>query len=246
MSPLYPEETKKLDVISHLEELRRRILFCLGVLVLTTVCAFSQGSITMRLVIRPIKGIVDDLVFIAPTEAFTSYLKVALLCGFILSFPVILYHVWAFLAPAFPAKVRNRIVLWLLLALSLFSAGIAFSYLVALPVALDFLIGFSGGIAVPSITLGRYISFFGALILVGGTVFEVPVVIGLLADTGLVTAPTLRSKRHYAVFFIMICAAVITPTHDIFNMLIFSLPMIVLYEVGILIAALIGRGKNTA
>jgi len=81
---------------------------------------------------------------------------------------------------------------------------------------------------------------------VGGTVFEVPVVIGLLADTGLVTAPTLRSKRHYAVFFIMICAAVITPTHDIFNMLIFSLPMIVLYEVGILIAALIGRGKNTA
>jgi sec-independent protein translocase protein TatC len=246
MSALYPEETKKLNVVAHLEEMRRRILLCLGVLVLTSICAFWQGSVTMSFVVRPIKGLVDDLIFIAPTEAFTAYLTVALLCGFILSFPFILYHVWAFLAPAFPAKVRGRVVLWLLMALLLFVSGIVFSYLVALPTALNFLIGFSEGIATPSITLGRYISFFGALILVGGTVFEVPVVIGLLADTGLVTASTLRAKRHYAVLLIMICAAVITPTHDIFNMLIFSLPMMVLYEAGILIASLVGRGKSAA
>ncbi|MFH1552013.1 MAG: twin-arginine translocase subunit TatC [Candidatus Omnitrophota bacterium] len=244
MSPLYPEETKKLDVISHLEELRRRILWCLLVLVLAAIISFSQGSAIMALVKKPIGGLVDELIFISPPEAFLAYLKVALLSGFIICFPVLLYHTWAFLSPALPRNVRGRIVLWLFSALVLFFAGVAFAYFLAIPAALDFLIGFSKDVATPKITLGKYVSFFGALILVGGIIFEIPVVMGLLTDAGLLKTSTLRGKRHYAILAIMVFAAVITPTQDILNMLLFALPMMVLYEIGILLSRVIERRRE--
>jgi sec-independent protein translocase protein TatC len=156
-----------------------------------------------------------------------------------------LYHTWAFLSPALPVDVRRRVTLWLSLALVLFFGGITFSYFLAIPAALKFLIGFSSRVAVAKITLGKYISFFGALILIGGIVFEIPIVIGLLTDAGLLKTRTLRRKRHYAILAIMIFAAVITPTQDILNMLLFALPMMLLYEAGIFIALLIERRKGS-
>ncbi len=244
MSPFYPEETKKLDIISHLDELRRRILYCLLALVIATAAAFWQGSLTFAFVKRPISALVDELIFIGPTEAFVASIKIALLAGFILSFPVVLYHVWSFLAPAFPGKVRKRVVFWMSLALLLFFGGVAFSYFLAIPAALNFLIGFSKGIASPKIALGKYVSFFTALILVGGIVFEIPVALGLLTDAGILEPGTLKKKRHYAIIVIMIFAAVITPTQDILNMLLFALPMIVLYEAGIIISTIIVRRRE--
>ena len=244
MSPFYPEETKKLDIISHLDELRRRILWCLLALVLITIVAFWQGSYTLSLVKKPISGLVDELIFIGPTEAFVASIKIALLIGFIVSFPIILYHSWIFLAPAFPKKVRKRVVLWASLALVLFFGGVAFSYFLAIPAALNFLIGFSEGVASAKITLGKYVSFFAALILIGGVVFEIPVVIGLLTDAKILKPDILRKKRHYAILIIMIFAAIITPTQDILNMLLFALPMIVLYEVGIIISFIIVRRRK--
>ena len=244
MDSIYPEENRKLDIISHLEELRRRILWCLLVLVLVSIAAFMKGETIMVFVKKPINSLVDTLIFISPTEAFVAYIKVALLSGVIISFPFILYHAWQFMAPAFTKTTRVRVVMWLAFALVLFFGGVMFSYFIAIPAALKFLIGFSSGVAEARITLGKYVSFFGALILVGGITFEIPVIIGLLADAGIVKAETLRKKRHYALLVIMIFAAVITPTQDIFNMLLFALPMMVLYEIGILLAAYIGRAKK--
>lgn len=244
MSPFHPEEPGRLDVIGHLEELRGRILWCLSALVLAAVISFWRGGSIMTLVKRPILGLADEFIFISPTEAFAAYIKVSLLAGFIVSFPVMLYHAWAFLSPAMPENARGRVALWLFSAMGLFFGGIAFSYFVAIPAALDFLIGFSSGIAVAKITLGKYTSFFGSLVLVGGIVFEIPVAMGLLTDMGLLKTSVLRRKRHYAILAIMILAAVITPTQDIFNMLLFAVPMIFLYEIGILISILIERRKK--
>ncbi|MDP8259087.1 MAG: twin-arginine translocase subunit TatC [Candidatus Aadella gelida] len=239
MSPVYPEESKRLDVISHLEELRRRILWSLAAIVTMTIAAFFIGDRILEISKGPVKGLVDNLIFIGPAEAFTSYLKVTLLAGFIASFPVVLYHLWAFLSPAFDKRLKKRIALWIILALILFFTGIMFAYFLAIPASLKFLIGFGRDIAVPAITLGRYVSFFGALILVGGIIFEIPVAMGLLSDAGIISSSMLRKKRHYAALGIMIFAAVITPTQDIMNMLLFSLPMIALYEVGIFIAKIV-------
>ncbi len=241
MSSFYPEESKRLDVISHLEELRRRILVCLLVLAVAGIIAFFRGDLLMTLVRRPISGLAGELIFISPTEAFVAYIKVAILSGFVVAFPVILYQTWAFLSPAVPERVKGRIVVWLFSALGLFFAGIAFSYFIAIPAALKFLINFGSHIAVPNITLGKYISFFGALFLVGGIIFEIPIAMGLLADAGIIKTETLRGKRLYAVLVIMIFAAVITPTQDILNMLLFALPMILLYEIGLIVAKLVEK-----
>jgi len=243
MSAFYQEELKKLDVVSHLEELRRRILVSLGVLAVVSIFAFMQGDRILVIVKRPVLPLVSNLIYIGPTEAFVSYLKISLLTGFIISFPIILYHAWAFISPAISKELRGRIVVWFIFALVLFMTGITFSYCVAIPAALKFLINFGKDVAIPQITLGKYISFFGALILVGGIVFEIPVVMGLLTDAGLIKTRVLREKRHFAVIIIMIFAAVITPTQDVLNMLMFAIPMVLLYEVGLLISKAIERRK---
>jgi sec-independent protein translocase protein TatC len=244
MSPLYPEETKKLDVISHLEELRRRMLFCLAFFLIAGVLSFLKCDLLLTAIRKPLDGLVAELIFISPTEAFIAYIKVALLSGFIISFPVILYHTWAFLSPAVPRGTRRHIIVWLFLALVFFFSGITFSYFVAVPLALNFLIDFGREIAAPKITLGNYISFFGALILIGGIIFEIPITMGLLADAGLLQARVLRKKRHYAVLAILVFAAIITPTQDIMNMLLFAIPMMVLYEVGLVIVGITERRKR--
>ena len=239
MSPFHPEEPKKLDIIGHLEELRERILFCLAALVVVSAIAFAYGTAIMVFVKKPLSGQVGELIFIGPTEAFVAYVKVALLTGFVLCFPLILYHVWAFVSPAAASGTKKRAGAWLSSALVLFFSGIAFSYFLAVPAALKFLISFGSEIASPKITLGKYISFFGALIMIGGVIFEIPIAIGFLADTGLLASDALKRKRYFAILAIMVFAAVITPTQDIVNMLLFALPMMLLYEIGILIAAFI-------
>jgi len=244
MGIIPPEETRKLNVINHLEEVRRRILWYLASLILAAGAAFSQGPAIMAIVKKPIRDLAGELIFIGPTEAFTAYMKIVFLAGFIISFPVLLYHAWAFFVPALQKNMRRRIGVWFLLALVLFLIGSSFSYFIAIPRALDFLMSFGKKIAVAKISLGKYISFFSALILTGSIVFELPVVIGLLTDAQFLKTSTLRKKRHIAVLGIAVFSAVITPTQDIFNMLLFAVPMVGLYEISILIASAIENKKT--
>ena len=244
MEPVRQEESRKLDLVGHLEELRRRILYCLAALTAIAVFLFMRCGPLMAFVTRPVRGTAEQLIYISPTEAFTAHIKVAFLGSLVLTFPLILYQLWAFLAPAFQKRIRRRLVVWLSLSLSLFFAGVSFSYFVALPAALSFLLSFGRDAAVPMITLGRYISFFGALELAGGVVFQIPVVLGLLSDLGLVRSSDLKKKRPHAIVAIMVFAAVITPTQDIVNMLIFALPMLALFEVGVFLVGRLERRKS--
>jgi len=244
MDEMYPPEAKNLNVIEHLEELRRRLLVCLGFLLAVTVVAFSQGHKLMRWALAPSQGLIDNLIFIRPTEVFTSYLKVSLIAGAAISMPVLLYEAWAFLSPAVSSKQKSHIGVWIFFAVVCCVLGVLFSYYGAFPIALRFFLGFAKGIAEPQITIEKYISFFGALMLIGSIVFEIPVVIGLLTDMGFLRSRILQTKRAYAVVIILIVAAVITPTQDIFNMLVFAVPMVLLYELGILIAKLIESKKK--
>lgn len=245
METVYQEESRKLDLIGHLEELRRRILYCLAALTAVAVLLFMKCGQLMAFVTRPVRGIVEHLIYISPTEAFTAHIKVAFLGSLVLTFPLMLYQLWAFLAPAFQKRLRRRLVVWLSLSLALFFTGVAFSYFIALPAALSFLLSFGKEAAIPLITLGRYISFFGALELAGGVVFQIPVVLGLLSDLGLVSASDLKKKRPHAVVAIMVFAAIITPTQDVVNMLIFALPMLALFEVGVLLSVYLEKHRKT-
>jgi len=240
----YPEESQKMDVIGHLDELRKRLLICLIALAAVSAMLFLKWDVLIWLLKRPLGSDASNLIFIGPTEAFLACIKVTFIAGFIVCFPVMLYQVWAFLAPAAPLHLRKNIAMWLVSALLLFFAGIFFSYFIFVPAALKFLLNFGKEIAAPYITLDKYISFFAVLTLMGGVVFEIPIGMALAVDIRLVRTKTLREKRHFAVIAMLVIAAVITPTQDVVNMILFFLPMILLYEAGIVVAGLIERKRT--
>lgn len=240
----YQDEPKKLNVVAHLEELRRRILAILIFLGISFIFFFANGKNVLLIAEIPLRGLVRSLVYLSPTEAFTAYFKCSLLAGVIVTFPYILYQAWLFVAPAVPLGIRKRVVGWFISAFFLFILGALFSYFVALPMALRFLVTFGNEIAFPQITLGNYISFFGAFMLIGALVFEIPIVVAILSELGFVTSGLLKQKRHYALVFILIIAAVITPTQDVINLMIFAVPMAVLYEIGIFVAGAIESRKR--
>jgi sec-independent protein translocase protein TatC len=155
-----------------------------------------------------------------------------------------LYQLWCFVAPAMPRALRLATIGWFLFALVSFWGGIAFAYGILLPSAFNFLVGFGAGIATPMISLSQYMSFAVAIVLIGGVVFEIPFVMGVLTEAGFLNSRALCSSRRYAILIIFILAAVITPTQDPLNMIIFAVPMILLFEVGIIISVLIERRKT--
>ncbi|MBF0387533.1 MAG: twin-arginine translocase subunit TatC [Candidatus Omnitrophica bacterium] len=244
MNELYPPESQRLDFIGHLDELRRRIMIVLGCFLIMVVFLFSQGYALMALLEAPARGFIKDFIFIDPTEAFAAYFKVVLLAALTAVFPVVLYELWAFLAPALARSTRKVILGWLCLALVCFYGGGAFAYAVLLPAAINFLLGFGVGIARPEITISAYISFASIVLLAGGCVFQIPVVLAILTEAGLLDSHKLAVSRKYAILVLVVVAAIISPTQDFFNLALFSAPMIALYEIGIFLSWLVGRRKN--
>ena len=146
--------------------------------------------------------------------------------------------------PAVSSKGKANTFFWMSLAMLGFIAGLNFSYFIALPAALKFLLFFGQDVATPNITIAKYISFFGAFMLIGGVIFEIPIIIGLLTEVGLIKTAMLKKQRKYALLIILIIAAAITPTHDLVNMMVFAVPMFLLYEVGIILAAFIEKKRD--
>jgi sec-independent protein translocase protein TatC len=132
---------------------------------------------------------------------------------------------------------------WVFFSFVCFYGGIIFSYMVLLPAAVNFLLGFGAGIAKPAITISRYVSFASVLLLAGGFIFQIPVVMGILTEAGIVDAQKLAASRKYAILILVTIAAVVSPTQDLFNLLLFAGPMVALYEAGIILAWIIGKRK---
>ncbi|MBF0331840.1 MAG: twin-arginine translocase subunit TatC [Candidatus Omnitrophica bacterium] len=243
MSALYPPESQRLDLVGHLAELRRRIMISLGFLVIMALMLSGQGYVLMALLEAPARSFIKDFIFIEPTEAFGSYVVVVLMAALIVSFPVLIHQFWAFVAPALSRATRRAILAWILLSCVCFYGGIAFAYIILLPAAVNFLLGFGEGIARPAITISRYISFATIILLAGGLIFQIPVALGILTEANIVNARQLAQSRKYAILILVIIAAVVSPTQDLFNLFLFAGPMIALYEVGILLSWLVGRRK---
>jgi sec-independent protein translocase protein TatC len=240
---IYPS---RMTIIEHLEEFRKRVIISIIFLAGATIFSFAFVQKISDFLRLPALGIVDNFVFLAPTEVFTAYLKISILSGFVISLPFILYQLGAFLMPAISPDKRNLVFTWLTISFLLSITGIMFSYFLALPFALKFLVNFADGAAFPMISIGKYFSFAAAFLLIGAGVFQIPVVMGLLSSIGMLNAHFFRKNRRYAIVIISIISAVITPTQDVMNMLIFAIPMLALYEIGILISWIIEkrRGKT--
>ena len=224
---------RELTIIEHLSELRRIIIICLLALGTTTLLSLPFASQLLKILKFPARGVIDRLAFFSPEEAFLIYMRIGILCGFIISMPVILYQLWGFCAPAMEKRVRKHGAFFITSCFVSFVVGAFFAYFILLPPALKFLLGFAQEDLVPVISAGKYISFVTGIIFASGLVFQMPVLSFILARLGVINSRILRRKYKYAIVIIFVVAAVITPTPDAFNMSLLALPMICLYEISI-------------
>ena len=228
---------------SHFEELRKRLLVSFVFFAVAVSVSFNYSAFLFGLLKRPISGIVDKLVFFSPTEAFSVYLNISFAAGLMLSMPFLLYQVWKFVEPAVSGRLKTGPFLFVASVTASFVSGALFSYFILIPPALKFLLGFAGPDLQPMISAQNYISFIVWTVLGTGLVFEMPVLSYVLSRMGVLDHRFLRAKYSYAAVGILVAAAVITPTSDIFNMLLFAAPMLVLYELSIWVSRVAGSKK---
>jgi sec-independent protein translocase protein TatC len=227
----------------HLRELRNRLIVYFLFLLPVSIYAFTQARWLVDLLLRPTNGKITHLIVMSPGEALYTFIEVALAVGFVVTSPVLIYEITAFVSPALAASERRRLFGYMPIVLILFLMGVSFGYFAFLPVVLHFLLGFATAPFDPLISLGRYIGFVVNLTLPFGLVFELPVAVYALASTGVLEPSFLRRQRRIAIFAIFIVAGAITPP-DAFSMLLMVAPMLVLYEVSIIVADIAVRRRR--
>lgn len=230
-----PAETAYMPLLAHLKELRNRLIRAFIALFITTAVSFIFTQQVFEILMRPLPNDAS-LQALRPTETLGNYMKVALLCGVVLAMPVIVYQISRFIAPGLTKKEKRYVFLLVPGATLCFVTGVAFAYFVMLPAAIPFLQGFMSGIIRQDWAVGEYLPFVTSLLFWIGVAFELPLFVYFLAKLGIIDAATLSRNRKYAVVIIAVVAAVITPTVDPLNMALVMGPLIVLYEIGVILA----------
>lgn len=232
-----------MPLTGHLTELRNRILVILGTILGLFLITYFFSAELLELARRPIAGRVDQLVFLKPTEAFFAHLKIAIYAAIFIGLPVLLHQIWQFCAPGLLSREKRYALIFVSCSSGLFITGALFCYFLILPYGLAYLISFGSENILPQISIGFYISFIFTLIFVFGVVFEVPLVIILLVQAGIVTPQALSSNRGYIYVGAFVVAAALTPP-DVITQVLMAGPLLVLYEVSIVAAKIITRKKK--
>lgn len=229
-----------MTVLQHFAELRYRLIMA-GVVFLAVSCAcFVAAEPLRRFLTHPAGGL--RLVYYSPPEALMAQFKLALTAGAVLASPVILYQLVAFIYPAL-TPVERRICLRTLLGVGvLFCGGFAFSYQVVFPLVLRFLLQHAGSGATPKLAVTAYISLFFSFNLILGAIFQLPLIAWALGRLDLLRAPQLRRRRKYALLIIVILAAIMTPP-DPLSQILLALPLLLLYELCIIMVQIGFRGR---
>jgi sec-independent protein translocase protein TatC len=231
---------EQLSLVDHLDELRSRLMFILLAFgVAFAVCGW-QNQLILEIVNRPLPDSHDQPLTFGVTEPFTTTFTNAAYAALLLALPVILYHVYAFLLPAFSPTEKRVAKPLMLMVPALFVAGVAFCYFVVLPPATSFLLEFNASEFNTQVRARDYYSFATLTMLAMGLGFQVPVFILALVRLNIVTVDKLRRNRRYAVLVIAIVASLL-PTIDPITMLLEMVPLLILYELSILLAARLGR-----
>ena len=231
--------SEKLTVLSHLYELRDRLIKSVIAIAVASVIAFVFADWIFYILTKPAGGV--ELIYIEMTEMLGTYMRVSLVAGIALAMPYLVYQVIMFVSPAITPREKKYVYLVLPWIGLMFIGGVVFGYFVLIPPALKFLLTFGANIATPQIKVGNYIAVVTRLLLSIGLVFELPVVTTFLARIGVVKAKWLADRRRPAIIIAFILAAVITPTFDPINQSLVAVPLIVLYELSIWLARLVQK-----
>lgn len=228
-------DTGDMSLIEHLEELRWRIIKSLiAVAAGSGICYYFIEDIIALLVLPAGK-----LYYMQPMEAFFTYCKVAIFTGFLLALPIVMYQLWCFILPALTIRERKILLLVVPFSFLLFYGGLAFSFFLVLPAAMRFFVGFGTDSLQPLFSVGKYLDFVISFVLPFGLVFELPLIVVVLAKVGIISSKFLIKRWRIVVFLTFVIAAVISPTPDIFTQCTIALPMIILYFASFLLVRFI-------
>jgi len=245
-APEPEEDSGKMTFLEHLDELRKRLVHVVAYIGIGFVICFYFHRPLYDFLAIPFTKVAPagtKLVYTNLTAPFTLAMKVALIAGIFLTIPFTLYEVWKFIAPGLYRKEKKYVVPFLVSSVLLFVTGGTFCYWIALPQAYRFFIDFGSSFN-PMVTIDAYFDLTSVLLLGFGLVFEMPVIVAFLSMFGLVTASFLWNNLKYSIVILVALAAIISPTGDAFNLMLWSAPMIVLYILSIGVAAIFGRRRK--
>lgn len=242
----HESDEKEMSFLEHLEELRWRLVKALfGVLAGVIISGLFADRLVNDVILLPSKTVNPPLQLIntVPFGQITFYMMTVIVAGLIISAPWILYQLWKFVEPGLKESEKKYISSIVAATSFCFFAGVAFSYFVMLPYMLQFFATFGSPDIKNMIAVTEYMSFVIQLVLISGLIFELPMIAYFLARFGIMTPAFMRHYRRHSLVAILIIAAIVTPTTDPVTMAVFALPMMLLYEISIWIAAIAARKR---
>jgi sec-independent protein translocase protein TatC len=241
-------DESRLPLTAHLAELRTRIFRILLAWIIGAVAAWSFSEQIFGLLLEPAIAALGEgertLQAIAPTEIFFTYLKCALLAGFVFALPVIFWQIWAFVSPGLYDNERSTVLPFVLVSTLLFAGGAIFGYSQVFPLMFDFFTGFDSEFVTSAWTMREVFALTTRLFLAFGVAFELPVLVFFLSVAGIVDAPTLLRGTPYAVLGVFVVAAALTPP-DWVSQIFLAVPMVGLYLLGVGVAYLFGGARRS-
>jgi len=240
----------RLPLVEHLAELRRRISWILVAWLAGAVVSWQFHTEIFGTLLRPaIAALAPDggtLQAIAPTEIFFTYLKCALLAGFVGTLPIFFWQIWAFVSPGLYASEKKLVLPFVIASTLLFLAGASFGYFVVFPVMFEFFTGFEAEYVRSAWTMREVFGFTTRMFLAFGVAFELPILVLFLSLAGILSAGQLLRGTPYAILAIFVAAAILTPSPDWVSQVLLGVPMVGLYLLGVGVAWLFGRRKQAA
>ncbi|MBC87557.1 MAG: twin-arginine translocase subunit TatC [Bdellovibrionaceae bacterium] len=232
-------------LVSHLTELRRRLVYTIITLLLGFFACWNFSEQIFDFIRLPIAPYLpqDGLVFTAPMDKFLAHIKVCLLASIVVTSPLWIYQIWAFIAPALYKEERKFGLAFIFFGTILFLSGVSFLYFLVMPMAFKFLLQFGGEVDKAMITIKEYLSFFITTTLVFGVAFEMPLMFAILAKLGVVSPNFLINNWRYAVVILAAGSAMFTPP-DVISMVMMMIPMLGLYGLSIILVSIIAKDNE--
>ena len=248
--PVQPDD--RLSLLEHLDELRKRLMTCILAVTIGVLVGAIFNDFMFEVLLHPLRAVPGlapatyQITTFSPAEPFMVSLKVWVAGGLILASPILIWQLWAFVAPAFTQTEKRYFYPVVFSSSALFLGGCALAYFLVLPKGLAFLLTFSQGYFNVQNRASDYFTFMALFILAFGVVFELPVILVLLAKVGVIDDKFLKKNRRYAIVILAVASAVITPSQDAFSMLAMFVPLYLLYEVSVVLARFVQPKEDAA
>ncbi|MHB8091721.1 MAG: twin-arginine translocase subunit TatC [Syntrophales bacterium] len=237
-----------MPLTSHLEELKARLIRVLIVIGVGFGVCYLFKDWSFKVITKPLVEAMpaqSSMIFTGLPEAFFIHMKIAFFASLLLTAPYTLFEIWRFVSPGLYKKEKRAVVPFVLFSSLLFAGGVLFGYFIALPPAFRFFVSFSTDFLKPMISFREYLSLTLKFLLAFGLSFEMPVFLFFLAKIGIVNSKMLAKQRRYAILIIFIAAAVLTPSPDAISQILMAAPLMVLYEVSIVLTKFAGKKKSS-